>query len=121
MALIEKINPSNLYHMATRMNRGNNFGYNGWRAIGEYLESLSDDLGEDLEVDIVAICCEYAMAESADDAFMQFSHEHGIDLPTMEEWQELDEEEKLETIEEFLQNESSVIICEDDLIIWQAF
>jgi hypothetical protein len=121
MALIQTVDSSELYHMACKMGRGDNFSYNGWQAIGDYLEEISNNTGEDMEVDIIAICCEYAMAESVEDAFMQFDHEHGIDLPTMEEWQELDEEEKLETIEEFLQHESSVVICEDDLIIWQAF
>ena len=121
MALIQTVSPSDLYHLACKMARGDNFGYKGWRAIGDYLESLSDDLGENIEIDIVAICCEYSMAESADDAYMQYDHLHGVDLPDEEDWEELTEEEKLETIEEFLQDRSSVVVCKGDLIIWQAF
>ena len=121
MALIQTVNAGDLYHLACKMNRGENFGYNGWRAIGDYLESLSDDTGENIEIDIVAICCEYSSAESAEGVFMEFAYEHGIDLPTMEEWGDMDEDEKLETIDEFLRHETSVVICEDDLIIWQAF
>ena len=118
MALIQTVCSSDLYDMACRMNRGNNFGYNGWRAIGDYLESLSDDLGEDVEIDIISICCDYSMAESADDAYMQYDHLHGVDLPEEEAWEELTEEEKLETIEAFLQHKTTIVICEDDLIIW---
>ena len=103
------------------MGRGENFGYNGWRAIGDYLEELSDSIGEDVEIDIISICCDYSMAESADDAHMQYDHLHGVDLPDEEAWEELTEAEKLETIEEFLRQETVVVICEDDLIIWQAF
>ena len=121
MALIETINASDLYNMACSMGRGHNFGYSGWLAIGDYLESLSDDLGENIEIDIISICCDYSMAESADDAHMQYDHLHGIDLPTMEEWGELEDDEKLGAIEKFLQDRSSVVVCKGDLIIWQAF
>ena len=121
MALIQTVNPSDLYHLACKMARGDNFGYKGWRAIGDYLESLSNDTGEDIEIDIIAICCEYSMAESTEEFFMERQHLHGIDLPTMEEWEELEDDKKLETIEEFLQDRSSVVVCKDALIIWQAF
>ena len=121
MALIQTVNPSDLYHLACRMNRGDSFGYNGWRAIGDYLEELSNDLGKNIEIDIIAICCEYSMAESTKDAYMQYDHLHGVDLPDEEDWEEMTEEKKLEAIEEFLRNRSSVVVCEDDLIIWEAF
>ena len=40
MALIQTVDSSDLYHLACRMNRGDCYGYGGWRAIGEYLENL---------------------------------------------------------------------------------
>lgn len=121
MALIQTVDSSDLYHMACKMGRDKNFGYNGWQAIGDYLESLSDDLGENVEIDIIAICCEYSMAENAEEFYMEHQHLHGVDLPTMEEWEELEEEEKLLAVQEYLANNTAVVICEDDLIIWQAF
>ena len=121
MALIQTVNPSDLYHLACKMDRDKNFGYNGWEAIGDYLESLSDDLGENIEIDIIAICCEYSMAESVEGFYMEHQHLHGIDLPTTEDWEELDEEEKLAVVSDYLQENTSLVICEDGLIIWQAF
>lgn len=118
MALIEKIYSSDLYHMACRMDRGHNFGYNGWRAIGEYLEELSDGMGEDVEVDIVGICCDYSMAESTSDWWEECGEYSDIDS---DEWEEMDDDEKLEAIENYLQENTSVVICEENLIIWQAF
>ena len=118
MALIEKISSSDLYHMACRMDRGAQFGYNGWNAIGDYLENLSDDIGEDVEVDIVAICCEYSMSDSVDDFWNEYGKYSSIDP---EEWEEMDEEEKLGAIEEYLQNNTSIVCCDEDCIIWQAF
>ena len=118
MALIETISASYLYSMACRMDRGHNFSYNGWNAIGEYLESLSEDLGEDIEVDIVGICCDYSMSESVDDFWNEYGKFSSIDP---EEWEEMDDDEKLEAIEEYLQDNTSIVCCDEDCIIWQAF
>ena len=116
MALIEKISSSDLFYMACRMDRGDSFGYAGWRAIGEYLEELSYNTGEDIEIDIVGICCEYHKADSAQEVPDQYDTD--IDP---EEWEEMDEEEKLEAIENYLQENTSVVTCQENLIIWQAF
>lgn len=118
MALIETINASDLYHMACRMGRGDNFGYAGWNAIGDYLEQLSDDLGEDLEVDIVGICCEYSQADGIDDVWEQVVKFGDIDD---DEWEEMDDEEKLEAVQDYLQENTTVVVCEENLIIWQVF
>ncbi len=37
----------------------NNFSYEGKRALFEHLESISEDIGEDIELDPIALCCEY--------------------------------------------------------------
>jgi len=37
----------------------NNFTYEGKRALFDYIEQLSDDIGENIELDTVALCCEY--------------------------------------------------------------
>ena len=84
------------------------------------MENLSDDIGEDVEVDIIGWCCEYSHAISADDAFEELQHysEWGIEQP---EWEELDDDEKLEVLEEFLQQHSTVMVLESDCIIWASF
>ena len=118
MALIQTVNASDLYHLACKMGRDKNFGYNGWRAIGDYLENLSNDLGENIEIDIIGLCCEYSMAESVEEAW-----EHVAQFGDIEddEWQNLDDDEKLAAVREYLQENTSLVVCEDDLIIWQAF
>jgi len=37
----------------------NNFSYEGLHALFEYFEELEDDIGEEIELDVVAICCDY--------------------------------------------------------------
>lgn len=118
MALINVISSSDLFHMARRMDRGDDFGYKGWNAIGGYLENLSDGLGEDVEVDIIAICCDYSMAEDVSAWWEEYGGYSSIDP---EYWEEMDYDEKLAAIEEYLQYRTIVICCERDCIIWQAF
>lgn len=42
----------------------NNFSREGLIALYNYLEQLSEDIGEDIELDIVALCCEYTEYEN---------------------------------------------------------
>lgn len=114
MALIQTVQASDLYNMACAMNRGSTFGYDGWLAIGDYLEELSTD--KNIEIDIVAICCDYNHAESAQEVFDQY--DTNID-PT--EWEEMEESEKYDAILDYLNENTSVVCCEDGCIIWAAF
>lgn len=59
----------------------NNFTYEGKRALFEYLEQLSDDIGEDIELDTVALCCEYDEYENFDDirdTYSDYFKKHNI-------------------------------------------
>lgn len=39
--------------------RGNQFTYNGLNAIFDYLTELEEEIGEELELDVIAICCDF--------------------------------------------------------------
>lgn len=41
--------------------RYDSFGYDGLRVIFDYLESYEQDTGEEIELDVIAICCDYNM------------------------------------------------------------
>ena len=41
--------------------RYDSFGYDGLRVIFDYLESYEQDTGEEIELDVIAICCDYYM------------------------------------------------------------
>lgn len=65
-----------------RCNRSNNFSVQGRAALFEYLEQLEDDLGEEIELDVIALCCEYSEYESAVEAARDYC---GQDIPDGEE------------------------------------
>ena len=41
-----------------------NFSYDGLKALFEYLEEYEDSTGEEVELDVIALCCEYAEYDS---------------------------------------------------------
>lgn len=55
-----------------------NFTYKGKRALFDYLEELEEEGGEPIELDIVALCCEYTEYASAFEAMEQYQPE---DMP----------------------------------------
>lgn len=61
-----------------RMDRQEQFSYAGQTILFNYLEGLADDIGEEYDLDVIALCCEYAES-SADDIAKQYSIdlEHG--------------------------------------------
>lgn len=44
--------------------RDNNFSFEGKRALFDYLENLENEIEEEIELDIVAFCCEYTEYEN---------------------------------------------------------
>ena len=48
-------------------NYKNNFSYEGLHVLFEYFEELEADMGEEIEFDMVAICCDYTEYDSIKD------------------------------------------------------
>ena len=44
--------------------RMNNFSYDGLKALFEYLEDYEEDTGEEIELDVIALCCDYTEYDS---------------------------------------------------------
>jgi len=42
-----------------RYGRGEQFSYEGLEALFEHIELLESDMGEDIELDVIGLCCEY--------------------------------------------------------------
>lgn len=120
MALKITANADHVVQLAVDYGRLDNFGYKGWRLLAESMEELSDDIGEDIEVDIVGWCCEYSHAASADAAFNELQHHYAWAIEDAQ-WDEMDDEEKLEAVKEFLKERSYAMVLESDCIIWTSF
>ena len=58
--IVETVDESMFRAAFERMGRGNHFSPEGRVTLFDYLNELSDDLGEPIELDVVALCCEFA-------------------------------------------------------------
>tara|TARA_Y100001963_G_scaffold34694_1_gene48335 strand:+ start:10656 stop:10967 length:312 start_codon:yes stop_codon:yes gene_type:complete len=56
----------------------NNFSYEGLHALFEHFEELEDDIGEEMELDVVAICCDYAEYDN----LKEFNDDYGSEGKT---------------------------------------
>lgn len=59
--------------------RQNQFSYEGLGILFDYLEQYEQDVGEELELDVIALCCEFAES-SADD----IARDYDIDMEGIE-------------------------------------
>jgi len=59
MSIKMEVNFSKFCDMFVVCGRNDNFSYEGKRALFDYLEQYSEDTGEDIGLDIIALCCEY--------------------------------------------------------------
>jgi hypothetical protein len=61
---------------AFRSIRPDNFTYAGLHALFDYLEEYEESCGEEIELDVIALCCEYSEHKSALDA----AADYGFDV-----------------------------------------
>lgn len=60
--------------------RKNTFSYEGKIALFEYLENYEEETGEEIELDIIALCCDYTEYDS-----LEKLKENYKDIETMED------------------------------------
>lgn len=79
--------------------RENQFSDSGLEILFDHLENLSDEIGEPIELDIIALCCEYEESHYSD-----IADYYDIDLSDAEG----DESEELDIVLDYLENNTRV-------------
>jgi hypothetical protein len=64
-----------------KMGRGEQFSYDGLTALYDYLEQYEDDTGQEIELDVIALCCDFTEYDS----LAEFQEDYGEDYQTMED------------------------------------
>ena len=90
--------------------RKNQFSYEGKKALFEYLEQYEEDTGEEIELDIIALCCEFTEYESALECARNY-----FDFALSDE--NISAEEAEEEALEYLKNKTQVIEFDGGIII----
>lgn len=86
------------------------FSYEGFKALYDYLEELSECTGEDFEIDVIALCCDFTEYESWEKIYNDYSYSYNNKSKTFEE---LEEDGELDDFKEWVQNRTTVIECPD--------
>ena len=89
------------------MGRKDQFSYEALGAIFDYLESLEEDTGTEIELDPIAVCCEFVECD-----LDEIKDQYSLDL---------DDDADLDDAAEALSNETSVVATLDDTIVFAQF
>ena len=113
MAIVQSINNVSQFREAFRLaGRMDQFSYEGLEVLFDYLEELSEDTGETIELDPVALCCDYyesSIEELIDNYNIDVSGANG------------DEDEIKAIVEEYLQDNTSICGEVDDGFVYAVF
>ena len=78
-----------------------NFSYDGLKALFEYLEEYEEGTGEEIELDVIALCCDYAEYDSLN----EYNDDYGT------EYDEID----------LIQDDTMLIKIDDERFIIQQY
>jgi hypothetical protein len=76
-----------------------------------YLERYEEDTGEEIELDVIALCCDYTEA-----SYKDIADDYGIDVSDCE-----DVEDMREAVLEHLEGETQVVWYDDDSVLFANF
>lgn len=81
-----------------RMDRAENFSYEGLEVLFEYLEGVSAQTEKPLELDVIALCCDYS-----ENDWENLAREYNIKFDD-----DAEDEDKIEAVREYLQENTTV-------------
>jgi len=79
--------------------RPDNFSREGLSVLWDYLEQYENDCGEELELDVIALCCDFS-----EDSTENIANSYDIDLSECET-----DEDKAEEVKEYLEQYTTLI------------
>lgn len=90
-----------LYEFRNAFNaiRPDNFSYDGLGVLFEYLEQYEQGMGEEIELDVIAICCDFS-----EDTWESIASDYRIDLSEFD-----DDDEKEEAVREYLEDNGALV------------
>jgi hypothetical protein len=87
------------------------FSYAAKKAMFEYLEELEEETGEQIELDVIGLCCDF-QESSVDDIISDY----GLDASGCES-----DDDRRRLVGEFLNDRTDVIWWDGDTFLFRAF
>ena len=99
-----------------RMGRENQFSREALEALFNYLEDYEQDTGEDLELDVVGLCCDFTEYENAITAATDYGFTSELEADEYNSPEDFEEAKESEA-REWLEDRTIVIDFDNGLII----
>ena len=91
--------------------RKDQFSYEALGLLFDYLESYEQNTGEEIELDVIALCCDYC-----EDTWQSIAHAYNIELD-----QDESEEDQKQQVRDFLEVETVVVGDTEDGFVYACF
>lgn len=92
----QTLSKSNFISAFQNYDRYDQFGYEALSILFDYLEELERDMGEEIELDVIALCCDYSV-----DTVEEIADNYSLKAE--------DDEDLREVVEDYLRDNTSVI------------
>jgi len=83
--LVKTVTFSDFVEEFRNYGREDQFSYEGKKALYDYLNDLSEDIGESIELDIIGICCDFTEYGSLKEFVNDYSYTIGEDINDIED------------------------------------
>jgi hypothetical protein len=107
----QTVNKSDFIDQFRVMDRLENFSYEARGLLFDYLEEYEQDSDEELEMDVIAVCCDYSEDSPAD-----IADNYGIDVSECE-----DDDEVKDAVLDYLYKNTQVVGETTDGIVYANF
>ena len=114
MAIVQTLSKSSFIDAFKQSSRKDQFSYSALEAIFDYLEEYSDSTGEPVELDIVAICCEWSEAHWSD-----IAREYSVDLNDFAD--DEDDDERIQAVYETISDQTTMLDLGDGNFVFIQF
>lgn len=110
--------------------RESNFSSEGLGLLFDYLEQLEEDTGHEMELDVIALCCDYSeltLQEFAREYRLETTCEEPVDVDdvgnTISITHSLSDEELKEAIEEYISENTTLVgfTSDNTVVFYSAF
>lgn len=96
--------------------RPNNFSYEALGLLFAYFEELEESMGEEIDFDVIAICCDYS-----EDTVANIARDYSIDLNDADPEDEDYEDQCRQIVFDYLSDRTSVVGDTADGIVYLSF
>lgn len=108
MAIVQTLDKYSFIDAFKQSSRKDQFSHEALEAIFDYLEEYSESTGEPVELDIVAICCDWTEAD-----WKTIADDYDIDLVDCD-----DDEERIEAVRDHLEYYTQCVELSDGVFVY---